>query len=63
MLHAIVIAGQRPTVLWMPDVLREADGGKAHCILIRHGGKHDWYQNPNRENAQFLATHIIKLSN
>jgi hypothetical protein len=38
--------------------------------LIRHGGKHDWYQNPNTKMAQpvprhneineNLAKHIIK---
>ena len=22
------------------------------CIFIRHGGKHDWYQNPNTKMAQ-----------
>ncbi|AFZ36920.1 YcfA family protein [Stanieria cyanosphaera PCC 7437] len=41
------------------------------CILIRHGGKHDWYQNPNtkvsqpiprhREIKEQLAKHIIKM--
>lgn len=40
------------------------------CIFIRHGGKHDWYQNPrtkvsqpvpNREIKQRLAKHIIKM--
>jgi len=41
------------------------------CVLIRHGGKHDWYQNPNtgisqpvprhREINERLAKHIIKL--
>jgi predicted RNA binding protein YcfA (HicA-like mRNA interferase family) len=41
------------------------------CVLIRHGGKHDWYQNPNskisqpvprhREIADSLAKHIIKM--
>ncbi|MEQ1777422.1 MAG: type II toxin-antitoxin system HicA family toxin [Nitrosomonas sp.] len=40
------------------------------CILIRHGGKHDWYQNPetkvsqpiprHREIKEYLAKHIIK---
>jgi len=44
------------------------------CVLIRHGGKHDWYQNPNtgasqpvprhREINERLAQHILKfLSN
>lgn len=40
------------------------------CIMIRHGGKHDWYQNPFTKMAQgvphhneineFLAKNIIK---
>ncbi len=39
-------------------------------MLIRHGGKHDWYQNPktkisqpiprHREINELLAKHIIK---
>ena len=44
------------------------------CVFIRHGGKHDWYQNPNtsvsqpvprhREIKEHLARNIIrKLSN
>jgi predicted RNA binding protein YcfA (HicA-like mRNA interferase family) len=41
------------------------------CIIIRHGGKHDWYQNPktkisqpvprHREINNNLAKHIIKM--
>jgi predicted RNA binding protein YcfA (HicA-like mRNA interferase family) len=41
------------------------------CILVRHGGKHDWYRNPmtgvsqpvprHREIQDGLARHIIKL--
>ncbi|MEW6262642.1 MAG: type II toxin-antitoxin system HicA family toxin [Thermodesulfobacteriota bacterium] len=41
------------------------------CILIRHGGKHDWYQNPitkvsqpvarHNEIKDHLAKHIIKM--
>lgn len=41
------------------------------CMLIRHGGKHDWYQNPetrmsqpvprHREIKETLAKHIIKM--
>ena len=41
------------------------------CVLIRHGGKHDWYQNPatkmsqpvprHREILETLAKHIIKM--
>ena len=50
------------------DLIRqlEVDG----CQLIRHGGKHDWYQNPQTRNAQpvprhreideNLAKHILK---
>jgi len=41
------------------------------CLLIRHGGNHDWYQNPatkasqpiprHREIKDTLAKHIIKM--
>ena len=41
------------------------------CILIRHGSKHDWYQNPetkisqpvprHREINEHLARHILKM--
>ena len=41
------------------------------CVLIRHGGNHDWYQNPttkisqpvprHREIAVTLAKHIVKM--
>ncbi|MBW2026938.1 MAG: type II toxin-antitoxin system HicA family toxin [Deltaproteobacteria bacterium] len=41
------------------------------CILIRHGGKHDWYHNPrtkisqpvprHKEISEYLAKHIIKM--
>ena len=44
---------------------------KMGCILIRHGGKHDWYQNPktkisqpvprHNEIKEYLAKHIIKM--
>lgn len=40
------------------------------CVMIRHGGKHDWYQNPttgmfqpiprHNEINEFLARQIIK---
>ncbi len=43
---------------------------KMGCVLIRHGGKHDWYHNPDtrmsqpvprhREIKESLAKHIIK---
>ena len=41
------------------------------CELIRHGAKHDWYQNTktkvsqpvprHKEINEFLANHIIKM--
>jgi hypothetical protein len=41
------------------------------CVLVRHGGKHDWYQNPktgvsqpvprHREIKEYLAQHIIRM--
>jgi mRNA interferase HicA len=44
----------------------EAEG----CVLVRNGGKHDWYRNPvtgvsqpvprHRELKEFLALHIRK---
>ena len=44
---------------------------KMGCILIRHGGKHDWYQNPKTKTSQpvprhneikeYLAKHIIRM--
>jgi predicted RNA binding protein YcfA (HicA-like mRNA interferase family) len=44
---------------------------KKGCILIRHGKKHDWYQNPDSgicqpiprhtEIKNLLAKHIIKM--
>ena len=27
------------------------------CVLIRHGGMHDWYQNPATKVAQPLPRH------
>jgi mRNA interferase HicA len=27
------------------------------CVLIRHGGKHDWYQNPRTRIAQPVPRH------
>lgn len=50
------------------DLVREII--KARCVLIRHGGRHDWFQNPrtrvcqpvprHREIAEPLARHILK---
>ena len=43
----------------------------AGCVLVRHGGKHDWYRNPatgvsqpvprHREIKEPLARRIIRL--
>jgi predicted RNA binding protein YcfA (HicA-like mRNA interferase family) len=50
------------------DLIRSLE--EAGCILIRHGGKHDWYRNPktrvaqpvprHREIKEFLAKNILK---
>jgi predicted RNA binding protein YcfA (HicA-like mRNA interferase family) len=44
---------------------------KMGCVLIRHGAKHDWYENQNtrvsqpvprhREIIESLAKHIIRM--
>jgi len=51
------------------ELIREIE--RMGCVLIRHGGKHDWYQNPetkvsqpvprHREIADSLAKHILKM--
>ena len=51
------------------DLIREIE--EVGCILIRHGGRHDWYQNPttkavqpiprHREIKDSLAKHILKM--
>jgi predicted RNA binding protein YcfA (HicA-like mRNA interferase family) len=51
------------------DLIREIE--KNGCVLIRHGSRHDWYQNPrtgvsqpvprHRELALPLARHILKM--
>ncbi|MFW6359376.1 MAG: type II toxin-antitoxin system HicA family toxin [Chroococcales cyanobacterium] len=30
------------------------------CVLIRHGGKHDWYQNPDTKVSQAVPRHREK---
>jgi predicted RNA binding protein YcfA (HicA-like mRNA interferase family) len=50
------------------DLIRELE--KMGCNLIRHGAKHDWYQNPKTKISQpiprhneineYLAKHIIR---
>jgi predicted RNA binding protein YcfA (HicA-like mRNA interferase family) len=51
------------------DLIKKIEG--MGCIFIRHGGRHDWYQNPvtkisqpvprHSEINENLARHIIKL--
>jgi predicted RNA binding protein YcfA (HicA-like mRNA interferase family) len=51
------------------DLIREID--RMGCIFIRHGGRHDWYQNPvtkisqpvprHNEIKDSLAKHILKM--
>jgi mRNA interferase HicA len=41
------------------------------CVFIRHGARHDWYQNPktkisqpvprHREINEYLARHIVNM--
>ena len=50
------------------DLIRAID--KIGCVFIRHGGRHDWYQNPETKISQpvprhneikdSLAKHILK---
>ncbi|HKK48428.1 MAG TPA: type II toxin-antitoxin system HicA family toxin [Alkalispirochaeta sp.] len=50
------------------DLIRELES--RGCVLIRHGGKHDWYRNPttgvsqpvprHREINEILAKRILK---
>ncbi|MSU24439.1 MAG: type II toxin-antitoxin system HicA family toxin [Opitutus sp.] len=37
------------------DLIRKLEEGGA--IFIRHGGKHDWYQNPATKMAQPVPRH------
>ena len=51
------------------DLVRELE--KMGCVLIRHGRRHDWYQNSKTRVAQpvprhteikeYLAKHIINM--
>jgi len=51
------------------DLIKKLE--KTGCVLIRHGGRHDWYHNPrtkvsqpvprHREIKDTLAKHIIKM--
>ncbi len=50
------------------DLIRKLENGG--CVLLRHGGRHDWYQNPatraaqpvprHREIKEYLARHILR---
>jgi predicted RNA binding protein YcfA (HicA-like mRNA interferase family) len=51
------------------DLVRAIEG--FGCVLVRHGGRHDWYRNPttgvsqpvprHREIKDHLARHIINM--
>jgi predicted RNA binding protein YcfA (HicA-like mRNA interferase family) len=51
------------------DLIRAIEG--MGCRFVRHGGKHDWYQNPitgvsqpvprHREIKEYVARSIIRL--
>ena len=51
------------------DLIKEIE--HIGCVLVRHGGKHDWYRNPrtgvsqavprHREIKESLARRIIKM--
>jgi len=51
------------------DLIKKLE--KTGCILLRHGGNHDWYHNPitkisqpvhcHKEIKEFLAKHILKM--
>jgi predicted RNA binding protein YcfA (HicA-like mRNA interferase family) len=51
------------------DLIKKLE--KMDCVFFRHGGKHDWYQNPktkvsqpvprHRKIKEPLAKHIIKM--
>lgn len=51
------------------DLIRQIEAWG--CVFIRHGGKHDWYQNPltrvsqpvprHREIKEPLARHILRM--
>jgi mRNA interferase HicA len=37
------------------DLIKRVEA--AGCVFIRHGGKHDWYQNPATGMAQPIPRH------
>lgn len=38
------------------DLVRKLE--ESGCLLIRNGGKHDWYQNPSTKVAQPIPRHV-----
>jgi predicted RNA binding protein YcfA (HicA-like mRNA interferase family) len=36
-------------------LLRKLD--ESGCVLVRHGGNHDWYRNPKTGNSQAVPRH------
>jgi mRNA interferase HicA len=50
------------------DLIRQLES--CGCVMLRHGGRHDWYHNPrtratqpvprHREIKEFLARHIMR---
>lgn len=39
----------------LTDLVRKLED--AGCVFIRHGGNHDWYQNPKTGAAQPIPRH------
>ena len=37
------------------DLIRQLEG--IGCVLVRHGGKHDWYHNPTTKVSQSIPRH------
>ena len=37
------------------DLIRELE--KAGCVFARHGGRHDWWQNPLTKASQRISRH------
>jgi len=37
------------------DIIKKIE--ESGCILIRHGGNHDWYQNPKTKISQPIPRH------
>ena len=51
------------------ELIKELE--KIGCVLLRHGGNHDWYHNPetkisqpvprHKEINEYIAKHILKM--